>query len=242
MVEVISILRAARPALSLRGVIIPEDPYVITPTIRQAILTGRFESEEADAVPGIVRPGDVVLEIGGGLGFISTLLAREPAVRRVISVEANPDLIDYMAGLHAVNGVSVTRINAVLTNEPVASADFFLRRDFWMSSLMPEPNPYVAKVKVPARNLDILLWAEAVTLVVCDIEGAEAFLFDGADLSGVDRIFLELHDHVTGLKGVQCVFRALAEQGFTYDPRHSTGSVVLFQRVHANEVPRPYPG
>jgi FkbM family methyltransferase len=242
MVEVVPILRATRSTYCLRDVLIPEDTLVITPPIRHAILTGHFEAEEADAVPRIVRPGDVVLEIGGGIGFISTLLAREPAVRRVISVEANPGLIGYMAGLHALNGVSVTRINAVLTNEPVASVNFFLRRDFWMSSLMPEPIPFSASVRVPTRNLDILLWAERVTLVVCDIEGAEAFLFAGADLSGVDRVFLELHDHVTGLKGVQSVFRALGEQGFAYDPRHSAGSVVLFQRVRADEVPRPYAG
>lgn len=242
MVEVVPILRAARSTYCLRDVLIPEDPAIITPPIRHAILSGRFEADEADAVPEIVRPGDVVLEIGGGIGFISTLLAREPAVRRVISVEANPDLIDYMAALHATNNVSVTRINAVLTNEPVASANFFLRRDFWMSSLMPGPNPFVATVEVPARNLDILLWAEGVTLVVCDIEGAEAFLFDGADLSGVDRIFIELHDHVTGLKGVQSVFRSLGDHGFAYDPRHSRGSVVLFQRVQDDEVLRPYAG
>jgi FkbM family methyltransferase len=232
------------PALRLRGVVVPDDPRVITPAIRAAILTGRFEAEESDAVPRIVRPGDVALEIGAGIGFISTLLAREPAVRRVIAVEANPRLIDYMARLHSLNGAEgVERLNAVLTTGPApATATFYVREDFWMGSLSPGPNPYRETVEAPTRDLDGLLRAEGVSLIVCDAEGAEATLFEGADLGGVDRIFVELHDHLTGLKGIAALFRTLGERGFAYDPRASAGAVVLFQRVAEDEALRPYAG
>lgn len=243
MVELAQVFRAENPSFALRGVLIPDDPEVITPAIRTAILSGRFEAEEAAAVPRIVRDGDRVLEIGAGIGFMSTLLSRQPGVVSVIAAEANPRLIGYMARLHADNGVTgVERLNAVLTNAGGPSATFYLRRDFWMGSLMPGPNPYEGTVEVPTRGLDALLRDKDITLIVCDIEGAEAFLFEGADLRGVDRIFLELHDHVTGLKGVAALFRALGAQGFAYDPRHSAQSVVLFQRVQADEVPRPYEG
>ena len=76
--------------LTVGGVTVPFDPAIITPAIRAAILSGRFEAEEASQIPRIVRPGDRVLEIGAGIGFISTLLARQPRVARVIAVEANP--------------------------------------------------------------------------------------------------------------------------------------------------------
>lgn len=243
MVELVSLFDAERAFLDLRGIRIPDDPRIITPAIRRAILTGRFEAEEAAAVPGIVRPGDRVLEIGAGIGFMSTLLLRRPEVECVIAVEANPALISYMGDLHAENGVDgVIRLNAVLTNDTRDRATFYVRHDFWMGSLMAHPNPYVGTIEVPTHSLDRLLRDEAITLIVCDIEGAEAFLFEGADLGPVDRIFLELHDHVTGLRGVGAVFRALAAHDFAYDPRHSTGSVVLFQRVRPDEVPRPYDG
>ena len=78
----------------------------------------------SEQIPAIVRPGDRVLEIGAGIGFISTLLAREKRVARVIAVEANPDLLAYMTRLHGVNHVrKVRRLNAVLTNEPVEFGD-----------------------------------------------------------------------------------------------------------------------
>jgi hypothetical protein len=134
----------------------------------------------------------------------------------------------------------VRRLNAVLTNEPVAAATFYLRRDFWMGSLAPAPNPYVGTVEVPTLSLDNLLRDEAINLVVCDVEGAEVGLFDGADLSNVDRIYLETHDHVTGLSGIRRLFATMAEQGFVYDPRHSLGSVVLFQRLGDQDIVRPY--
>lgn len=229
--------------LTVAGVAIPLDPAVITPAIHEAMLSGRFEAEESAQIPAIVRPGDRVLEIGAGIGFISTLLSRQQRVARVIAVEANPQLMGYMERLHRMNRVrKVQRINTVLTNEPRAQATFYLRRDFWMGSLMPGPNPYLDSVEVPTTNLDAFLRAEAIDLIVCDVEGAEAMLFEDADLSGVDRLFVELHDHVTGLSGVARLFAALARQGFAYDPRHSTGSVVLFQKVGPEDILRPYSG
>ena len=229
--------------LEAAGVVIPYDPSVITPAIHRAIVDGRFEAEESCQIPEIIRPGDNVLEIGAGIGFISTLLSRERRVSSVLAVEANPQLIDYMARLHARNNVrKVRRLNAILTNEPVDSMTFYLRQDFWMGSLMAGPNPYTGTVSVPTRNLDGLLSEEGIDLIVCDVEGAETFLFDGANLSGVDRIFVEMHDHVTGLSGVAKLFSAMTKQDFVYDPRHSSGSVVLFQRLGKKDIVRPYAG
>lgn len=225
------------------GVLIPFSPEVITPAIEVAITAGAFEAEEAHELPFIIEPGDRVLEIGAGIGFISTLLDRHSSVDRVIAVEANPNLMDYMAHLHRVNRVrKVERRNAVLTNEPIDSMTFYLRQDFWMGSLSKGPNPYQETVDVPTESLDDLIREEEITLIVCDIEGAETFLFEEADLSGVTRIYLELHDHVTGLNGVRKLFKALENKDFTYDPRHSSKSIVLFRRVMEDEVLRPYSG
>ena len=234
-------IHAVPDTLDVAGVHIPYDPEVITPPIATAIREGYFEAEEAAQIPLIVRPDDTILDIGAGIGFISTLLARQAPQGRVISVEANPNLLPYMARLHALNGVeNVTRLNAVLTNADVDSMTFYLRKDFWMGSLSDHPNAYESTLEVPTRNLDALLRDEGVNMIVCDIEGAESFLFNGADLSPVDRIYLELHDHVTGLKGIAALITDLSSQGFTYDPRHSSGAIVLFRRVEENETLRPY--
>ncbi len=243
MVESFAVDYASDGCLHACGVLIPDDPKVITPAIRNAILEGRYEAEEAWQVPQIIRPGDHVLEIGAGIGFISTLISRQRRVSSILAVEANPQIMDYMVRLHRRNGVrKVRRMNAVLTNEPVASKTMYLREDFWMGSLLEGPNPYIAKVEVPTINFNALLRAEGVNLIVCDVEGAETALFEDADLAGVDRIFMEIHDHVTGMLSVGRLFARLAGLGFIYDPRHSAGSVVLFRRVGEEDLLRPYSG
>lgn len=243
MVESYYIELAPEACNTVAGVVIPLDPAIITPVIHRAMAEGRFETEEAAQIPAIVKPGDRVLEIGADIGFISTLLSRQSRVAKVIAVEANPRLMDYMERLHDLNGVrKVERRNTVLTNQSQGHATFYLRRDFWMGSLMPGPNPYLDTVEVQTTNLDALLRDEGIDLIVCDIEGAETMLFEDADLTGVDRLFVELHDHVTGLSGVGCLFVAMARHGFVYDPRHSAGSVVLFQKVGPGDVLRPYAG
>ena len=77
---------------------------------------------------------------------------------------------------------------------------------------------------------------------IIDIAQGRHERYPATDLAEVDRIFLELHDHVTGLSGVARLFATLADQGFVYDPRHSTGSVVLFQKVGPADILRPYAG
>ena len=246
MVEKIRIPRTDFPleeSLETHGVLIPFAPEIITPAIEEAIASNCFESDEASELANIVEPGDRILEIGAGIGFISTILDRHSSVDRIIAVEANPRLMGYMARLHKLNRVrKVERRNAVLTNEPIDFMTFYLRQDFWMGSLSAEPNPYVETVEVPTQNLNALLEKEEISLIVCDIEGAETVIFDNADLTRVTRIYLELHDHVTGLHGVQNLFKSLQDMGFSYDPRHSSGSVVLFRKLVEHEVLRPYAG
>jgi FkbM family methyltransferase len=232
-------LKSDENCLEAEGVLIPFDPAIITPAIQHAIESGYFEAEEAAQLPHIVKPDDIVLDIGAGIGFISTLIARR--AERVISVEANPDLLPFMKTLHRVNGVrNATPINAVLGESGSGMATFYQRDDFWMGSLAAGPNPYTATVKVPCMGLNKLLRRERITLIVCDIEGAESVLFTDAKLCCVDRVYLELHDHITGLKGVSSVFEAMAAHGFAYDPRFSSGAIVLFRRVQPNEPLRAY--
>lgn len=229
------------PTLESHGVVIPLVDHIITPAILNAIEQERFEAEEAAELPNILRPGDRVLEIGAGIGFISTLLDHDPRVERVFAYEANPGLMRYMEWLHELNEVrKVERFNAVLSNDAAPSKTFYLREDFWMGSLAEGPNPYAATVEVPTAPLNVVLRESGITLIVCDIEGAEAFLFDDVDLAGVDRVYLEVHDHITGLKGIGALFAAMQARGFAYDPRHSAGAIILFRRVCENEVLRPY--
>jgi hypothetical protein len=67
-------------------------------------------------------------------------------------------------------------------------------------------------------------------VLMVDIEGGEAKLFNGVDLTGVRCVVVELHQLLTGLAGVADCFSATATVGFAYDPVGSNGPIVTFRR------------
>jgi hypothetical protein len=53
----------------------------------------------------------------------------------------------------------------------------------------------------------------------------------------VKRILFEIHDHLYRLSDLGRIFTALVNKGFSYDPRCSSGAIVLFTR---EDTPRAY--
>lgn len=230
-------------AFELNGILISAPSDVITPSIAQALSSGAYEAEEARIVSRALKPCDRVLEIGSGLGFVSTLIAKDDRTATLIAVEADPRLARKAAETLRANGQTDAEVlNGVLA--PNASegdtATFYQRADFWMSSLTETDVPYEKAIKVPVIAMNEMLRQRAISCIVCDIEGAEVALLDSADLTSVDRVVVELHDHVTGLSGVAALFDSMRRKGFVYDPRCSEGSVVLFRRLGYTDDKRPY--
>lgn len=219
--------------LTLRGVNIPDDPQIITPQVKRSILAERYEKDEVTGLPKFIDPDDRVVELGAGIGFISSFLVTQLGVRHAMCVEANPSLCAFIGQVHEANGISdVNVLNAVAlsdTQEP-GTATFYIREPFWSSSLDPTPE-YVKEVSVPKQYLSgILRDFDANTLIV-DIEGGEKFLFDGADLVNVQKVYLEVHTRKIGLRGIKACFDTLSGLGFAYDQRVSRGGSVLFRRI-----------
>lgn len=75
------------------GVRIELDPSVMSPKMISVLKASRFERQEAKQIDLILDDDEIVLEIGAGIGFVSTLLTRSHKTKRVVSYEANPDLL-----------------------------------------------------------------------------------------------------------------------------------------------------
>ena len=91
-----SLKRISHPAgvtLPLDG---PSDAELLIPEIRSEICSGAYSADLVRLLPDAVKPGDRVLVIGGGLGTVSSLVAKSDGVERVIAVEANTELTPYL--------------------------------------------------------------------------------------------------------------------------------------------------
>lgn len=221
---------AGECALTLHDILLPITAAEVSPVIWQALISGRYEAKEAAHIKSLLRPGDRVLELGSGIGVISTLMAKRPGVT-LWSYDANPHTVALARRVAQANGVSNARFHhGLLTAGPPRDYDFYLRRDFWMSSMIESQGPYLEKIAVPSQNVDQVIQELAINVLVMDIEGAERGLLGAAALEGIDRVFLELHDHLYGLAGLRDIFTAMAARGFGYDPRNSSGPCVQFTR------------
>lgn len=214
--------------LRVHGVRVPIRRQEVSDEIWQSLRSGEYEANEAYRVRRAIRPGDRVLELGSGLGVITSIIAAIDGVR-VWSFEADPSTVRLARRVIEANcNGNVVLANGILAAGPSRSVAFYQREDFWMSSIYARQGPYERVVEIETRDLDTFVKQHRINALVMDIEGAELELVQQADLPGVERVFLELHDHLYGLGGVREISMALARNGLIYDPRGSNGPCVLY--------------
>ena len=120
------------------GIRLRLDDTFMSQRLIEAIRTKQYEAAEARGIRRFLQPGDTVLEIGAGIGFITALMLKNPAVERVVSFEVNPLLIPKIQRTLSDNGLGHQRFelhNAVLGREDTGTVGFHIHRDFWAYSL-----------------------------------------------------------------------------------------------------------
>ena len=223
--------------LTVHGIKVPLASHEVSPVIWRALKNGSYEAKEAKWVFTAVRPNDRVLELGSGIGVITSLIAKVPGIQ-VWSFEANPSTAALAHRVISANNLgNVVLSQGILTAGEPCTLPFYVREDLWMSSMDKNQGPYQCEISLASINIDDFIADHEINVLVMDIEGAERDLLQKSELSGIERVFLELHDHLYGLSGIREITQALAANGFAYDPRGSQGPCVLFAK---EEGPREY--
>jgi len=214
-----------------RGVRLPLRHPAITRPIQKDIFFGGYESKEAELVQLKIEPGDVVMEVGAGIGFLSALCARAVGNDRVFAYEANPQLMAVIRHVHDLNGVAPTVINAML-GEGAGEREFFLEKDYWASSLI-RGSADAQAILVPQVDRDEEIRRIAPTFLIVDIEGGEYEFFSNMDLTPVRKICIETHPHVLGNRRVSEILGWLIAEGFSLDFSCMRKNVYFLYREHA---------
>lgn len=221
------------PFIKSRGLKIPKHPELTTGRIRGALREGTYERKECDAVAKVVREGNTVLELGGGIGYVSTLLSVKKKVAKVVSYEANPTLIPYIKSVHEANEVTNVEVrNALLAPRAGKPVPFYIRKNFLGSSMDGEidKQAIIDTVQIDKHGISPTLKEVQPNVLVCDIEGAEADLLPAGDWSGLRVAIIELHPQWIGQSGVQAVFDCMQKAGLSYFPKASEAKVVTFMK------------
>lgn len=214
--------------LTYFGVRLALEDWWATENLRDALYEGYYERPEFEVLSRTLRAGDRYMELGAGIGFLTTCACRIVGEDGVFSYEANPRLAELVSHTARGNGYRPTVENAVL-GESAGTVDFFIQGDFWGSSLKEAPG--ARRVTVPALSFAETLERLRPTYLTIDIEGGEIALLDDVTLpSCIRAICMETHPAAVGVDAVQQLIVKLIAQGFALDLELSRDAVAFFSR------------
>lgn len=198
---------------TVRDVHLEVDSAALNQPLEAALTSGRYEGSEAKALQLLLRPEDHYFELGGGLGFMSTLAGRivgDPA--RIHVFEANPELIPVIKKTWAVNGTGGNVYNFMLGTGK-GQHKFHVSKAFWASSGQID---YGNSKTIAVEQRDFLrqLDRKAATFVMMDIEGGERDLLNKTLPPRVRAVVAEYHPTIIGAETVAALWANLESQGF----------------------------
>ncbi len=199
-------------------------PLIVKGGALAVIRSGKYEEPELQLVAQSLTDGDIVLEIGGGCGYISSYIWKTRHAKKIHVVEASPDLIPVIKDTHRLNGVNAKVYHEIVGAE-IGPRQFYVCDDF-PSSSTEDPNGRA--VTVQGRS-----WIDRVnewkpSFVVMDIEGGEAEIIPLGMPDCIRRIVVEFHPAIFGLEKQYELIASLGAMGFTVSGQ--IGQVYSFAR------------
>ena len=176
------------------------------------LFRGKYERDECDLVERIVRPGDRVLEIGTGIGFISLIATRLCGEGNVLSCEANPDLESIIRENYRLNGWTPNLMMSAVTSDG-RNLTFFRNSNILSSSVF-DRGLTDNKIVVESIAINDLIYKHRPSVLIMDVEGAEVELLPLADLLQVRAIIVEIHPYIAGNEKCEMLVKDLKGKGF----------------------------
>lgn len=204
--------RIFRPSIvSVAGVRLRAVGPGVSRQVMHGLYRETYEEPERLLLGHFLSPSDRVLEVGGGVGFISLLCARVVGAGNVLTYEANAAMGEVIRGNFALNGLVPNLRNRAITAQggPIT---FFVAGNIVSSSLYRREGGVPATVE--SDSLEAVLGEWRPTVLVMDIEGAEIDVLGSSPLAGIRAIMVELHPHVTGDAAVGRLRDHLGRLGF----------------------------
>jgi FkbM family methyltransferase len=185
--------------------------------LKGRLLRGRYERSERELLSDWLDPNSPVIELGGGIGIVATLVnrrLRDP--ERHLVVEANPSLIGILNSRRIQNHAQFSAEHGALDHSGSETVHLQVGDEF-ISGRVGAPSGDT--VAVPAVTLEQLLarypWT-GLTLI-CDIEGAETELVEkeGETLGRhCDTLIIEVHPEFRSREQCDALFARLENLGF----------------------------
>jgi FkbM family methyltransferase len=194
------------------GVMVSTTPEVIPKNVRSALFKGTYEVHELNLIKQILCRNDRVLEIGAGVGVVSLVATSCTGEGQVFSYEGNKTLEATIRANYALNSWCPN-----LFMEPVTSdgRDICLYCDAKiLSTSIYDRGMDFEKSYTQSVGMSELFEKLQPSVLVMDVEGAEAELLALECVKGVREIVVEVHPHIIGEEAVSHLTKSLLSKGF----------------------------
>lgn len=205
--------------------------------IRNSLARGWYEQNERRLLGELLEPGDRLLEIGTAIGAVAMTAARMIGSDNVLTFDANPEIVEHARQNFKYNRLERINSQVGVLNKMVdyiegQVADFGVAEIFWSSRIVTgnKNHDIVRTVKVPTFCLEEEIKKFGATCMICDIEGGEAQLLNGAKLDNIRFIVMETHYGAVGEKAIDEMIGYLIGQGFSLHLGLSAGQVIVLRR------------
>lgn len=223
--------RRFRKQKNHRGILLDLTRPEIDGPVRDRILRGRYEQAECGILNRLLGPESRLLELGSCVGFLSAFAAKRCGDANVMTIEANPELLDLIAHTHALNDVHPRVLSGLADIVDGAARDFFVQGAVWASSALDEAGGR----RITQQTIDVnrVIREFAPTVLMMDIEGAEVDLLPFIELGSVEHVIVEFHPDKTGDRPISRSIQSLLDRHYTLRLSHSAQSVLTFS--HASD-------
>lgn len=181
-------------------------------SIKDTLYLGKYEQSELQTVKYSLELNDVVMEIGAGIGLISSYCAKIIGSDRVFTYEANPYLEYHIHNNYKLNKVN-PRLEICLIGNKNSEETFYLDKDFWASSVNPRTSE-TKPIKVPVRSFEQELKQINPTFLIIDVEGGEYQLLQHTNFHNIKKKSIEIHPLFIGKEKANLLKKQIAEAGF----------------------------
>jgi FkbM family methyltransferase len=193
---------------------------------RSAFYLGELDRKITWICKRIVRPGDVVLDIGANIGMVSVWLAKLVGPAGIVhAFEPNPLLCERLVAAIGRNGLSNLKLHPFALGSVAGE----------LSLCIPDGNAGAASVVMhrdPARSRTITVPVQrladvarqegigSIRFIKLDVELFEAEVLEGArelfERSRPESILFEMNGEIRGSVGDEPVIRILKEHGYDF--------------------------
>ena len=212
-------LKLKNKAVVVEGIMLPLGKH-LSDNLVEALFAGGYEKAELRTIMSKLDSADVVMEIGSGLGLVSSYCAKKIGSKNVFAYEANPGLEPVILSAYGLNEVSPS-LKICLLSDTEGDQSFYVERDFWKSSMI-RSSVDAKEIRIPKRILNEEIKRINPTFLIMDIEGGEYELFQYMDLGSIKKIAVELHTSRLGQDKVDEIKAKLFDKGFKIDSELST--------------------